>query len=278
MIRTAVLNGGRVVGVALLVALLVGAAPAAGAAGGVSVSVTPAAGGVDAGATTAFDVVVGNVTGGVGSAELRVVVDNPDVASITDVRIDGDPSAKHVDYAADGGWVDVSYAAANTTDRGDVRIVTVIVEGVAGGTTDVSLVPFGDRDAINLYGESGAGYEVAGVGGATLTVDGHHSNDGDDESDGTDSGTADTGTVDATATPTADGGTDATATTAAADADGDATGDGSTDEATTADGASATPTDPGNGSTVTETRTPGFTLGVALLALLAAGLVAVRRE
>lgn len=271
-----------VVGIAVVVALLVGAAPAASAAGGVSVDVTPGTDDVQTGETTTFVVVVGNATGGVGGAELRVVVDDPSVASVTDVRIEGDPNVRHVEYASDNSAVDVAYAAANTSDGGDVRAVTVTVQGRTEGTTGISLVPYGDRDAINVYEESGAKYELAGVGGATLTVDDHHSNGGSWDPDSDSSGDTDgTTTDDATDAPPSDGSTSAT-TTVASDEEDDAAGDGrtdgtATDPVTTADAPSTT-TDAGSGSTVTRTRMPGFTLGLALLALVAAGLVAARRE
>jgi hypothetical protein len=89
---------------------------------------------------------VENATGGVGAAELRLTVDDPAVASIESVTVNGDPGLTEINRSADGSRVDIAYAMANTTDEGRVSLLTVTVAGEATGTTDLSISPRAERE------------------------------------------------------------------------------------------------------------------------------------
>lgn len=166
--------------VGLLLIFSVGVPSVVSAAGESELIVTPAASTVTAGETTTVDVAVERANGGVGAAEMRVAVDDPDVAAITDVTVRGDPGLTDVTSAADSSWVDVAYATADTDDSGSVTVVTVTVEGKSDGTTGLSVLPRTDNDAVVVYDETGDGYDLSSIGDATMTVgdaggDGDHS-------------------------------------------------------------------------------------------------------
>jgi hypothetical protein len=117
---------------------------------------------VDVGETTTFDVVVSNADGGVGAYNVTVGVADSSVASITDVELGGDPA--FTDTFGSGDATTVRAAGADTADTGEVSILTVTVEGVENGTTDVTV------DVNALGTEAGVNYAVPQATGATLTV------------------------------------------------------------------------------------------------------------
>jgi hypothetical protein len=128
-----------------------------------TVSVQPADASVDVGDTTTVDVVVDSAAGGVGAYNVEVGLSDPSVASITDVEFGGDPGLTETPVDTDS-TVTARAALADTDQSGAVTILTVTVEGVADGTTDVTV------DVNALGTEAGVNYAVPQTTGATLTV------------------------------------------------------------------------------------------------------------
>jgi len=133
-----------------------------------AVTLNPSNATVMNGETTTYDVVVESTDGGVGAYDFTVTVDNPAVASVTDIELFGNPSdqTKDVTIAEDGSTASAVAALANTSDTGQVTIATVTVTGDAAGETDLSL-------AVDALGtEAGNSYVVTEANGGTLTVTG----------------------------------------------------------------------------------------------------------
>jgi hypothetical protein len=131
---------------------------------------------VKQGKTTTYDVVVDSADGGVGGAEMAIVVGDTDVATITEVRIMG-ADEEEVDISEDGSRADLSYTGGDTYDSGSFSIVEVTVEGQSNGDTDLSIAPAAGNGEVHLLNEEGTGYDVTGTTGATVSV---HSGGGDD--------------------------------------------------------------------------------------------------
>lgn len=242
--------GVRAPAVAVVVSLVVlpAVAPPAAGAGGTTVSLVPGDGAVGVGETVTVQVVVDDADGGVGAAEFRVAVDDPDTARVVDATVRGSGRVQKR-VAGDGSWIDVEYAFVDTADTGGVVVAAVTVEGVGDGTAALSLEPAAGNDAMDVYDEAGTGYSVTGTDGARLSVRGTEGGGGvsepeptaDAASAATDGGNPDAGddTADPGATPPADTG-DAASTDAPSgsgprdDADGSAGsgGDASSSEAT----------------------------------------------
>ncbi|OYR51709.1 hypothetical protein DJ74_03285 [Halorubrum sp. Ea8] len=131
-----------------------------------SVSLSPESSEVVVDRNETYDVVVDNADGGVGAYELTVSLDNSSVASVTDVELGGGPDAKtqNVTFADDGSSVTVSAALVNTSDTGSVTIASVTVEGVAEGSSDLSV------DVQALGNENGDSYTVTDENGASISV------------------------------------------------------------------------------------------------------------
>jgi signal recognition particle receptor subunit beta len=128
-----------------------------------TVSVQPADATVDVGDTTTIDVVVDSAAGGVGAYNVTVSLSDSSVASITDVEFGGDPGLTETPVESDS-TVTARAALADTDQTGSVTILTVTVEGVTDGTTDVTT-------QVNALGtEAGVNYAVTDVTDATLTV------------------------------------------------------------------------------------------------------------
>jgi hypothetical protein len=160
--------------VLLVAALLVASSATAGvalAAGGTTVSLTPASDSVDVGEETTFTVVVDSADGGVGAAEIGIAVADASVAQISDVTVLGSGST-NVQIADDGASADAEYAFRDTADTGSVPVVEVTVEGQSAGETGLSLEAAAGNDGVIVFDESGTGYDVTGTTGATLTVEG----------------------------------------------------------------------------------------------------------
>ncbi|RLM95293.1 CARDB domain-containing protein [Haloarcula sp. Atlit-7R] len=196
-----------VVGLALVLSV-VGPVGTAAAAGTTAVTLESGSDSVAVNETTTFDVVVDS-DGGVGAAELGIAVDDPTVASITDIAVAGGSTSSQTDVSADGASASIAYFGVDTPDSGDVTIVTVTLQGEGEGTTDVSVTPREENAAVLLFDESGAPYSVSSAGSTTLSV------------------TAD---QDTNSPPTADAGDDVTVesgATVALDATGSTDDDGS---------------------------------------------------
>ena len=134
-----------------------------------TVSLEPADQTTGVGANVTYDVVVDDVDGGVGAAEVRVAIDNASVGEITGASAVG-ANASQIDIAPDGALVDIDYFGADTADTGSATVATVTVEGSDAGTANLSVGPTGTNDAVLLFDESGQGYDVTGTDGATLDV------------------------------------------------------------------------------------------------------------
>jgi hypothetical protein len=127
------------------------------------VRLAPASQAVGASETTTFDLVVEDVTGGVGAYTATVSMD-PSVAGVTDVQLLGNPGQQTVDIAADNGSVTIDTALMDTADTGPVTVARITVEGNASGATAVNL------GVSALGNETGSDYQVTNVDGASLTV------------------------------------------------------------------------------------------------------------
>jgi len=122
------------------------------------------------GASTTFDIIVDSADGGVGAAEIRVSVDDVEVAEITDANVVDENASEEIAIAADGSSVEIDYAFADTTDTGSVAIATVTVEGTSAGTANLSVEPTDGNSEVLVFDEGGQGYDVTGANGATLEV------------------------------------------------------------------------------------------------------------
>ncbi|MFC5368852.1 DUF7282 domain-containing protein [Salinirubrum litoreum] len=127
------------------------------------VVVQPGSGSVDVGDTTTFDVVVADANGGVGAYNITVGLTDSSVASITDVEFGGDPGLTETPVET-GSSVTARAALADTADTGSVTILTVTVDGLADGTTDLTV------DVNALGTEEGVNYAVPQATDGTLTV------------------------------------------------------------------------------------------------------------
>ncbi|QZP38111.1 PKD domain-containing protein [Halobaculum magnesiiphilum] len=129
-----------------------------------TMSLSPESELVAVGDTAEYDIVVDDVENGVGAYVLTVTVDDPSVASITDVELAdvSDEDLTDVQIAEDGSSVTVEAVLVDTDDTGAVTVGTVTVESAGEGTTGVSL------DVSELGDESGDPYEVTDTSGASL--------------------------------------------------------------------------------------------------------------
>jgi hypothetical protein len=131
-----------------------------------SVSLLPTTNEATVGGTTTYDLVVDTADGGVGAYTATVTVDDPSVATITDVQLFGSPAEQttNVDIASDGSSVTIDAALMNTANTGSVTVATITVEGESAGTTSLS-------PSISALGtENGNSYAITGTNGASLTV------------------------------------------------------------------------------------------------------------
>ena len=118
---------------------------------------------VAVGESAAYDIVVSDADGGVGVYSMTVAVDDPGVASITNVTLAGvSDEVTDVQIAEDGSSATVEAVLVDTDDEGAVTIGTVAVESAAEGTATLSL------DVSELGDESGTPYDVTATSGATL--------------------------------------------------------------------------------------------------------------
>lgn len=262
----------RTVAVAVVATLVLVSvtAPLAAAASETTVSIASDDGRVAVGETTTVQVVVDNANGGVGAAEFRVAVDDASVARITDVTVLGSGDSVQ-DAAADGSWVDVRYAFRDTTDTDSVTVAEVTIEVLDTGTTSIALDPVAGNDAVAVFDEAGTGYVVTGTDGTELSVSSDASSDSDhDDRDDTNdrNGGDDDGEAPSDTGRQTDGaGDDDSVPRTPSPNTNDVTESGETAVTETTDGV----------PTESTASTPGFTLALALLSLVAAGLLAGRR-
>jgi hypothetical protein len=154
------------IGAVALLAVSVGAVGTALGAKTTAVEVSPSNQTLEPNETTTVDVVVTNATDGVGSYEFDLNLSDASVATIKSVSLKGNPiQGGSKTIASDGSSVHVSGSVADTADSGEVSVVTVTVEGKAGGSTDLNL------NVDTMGDELGEAYTISSVGNGTLTVE-----------------------------------------------------------------------------------------------------------
>jgi hypothetical protein len=121
------------------------------------------------GGTGEYDVVVDSADGGVGAAEMAIVIGDTDVATITEVTVLG-PGEQEVDIAENGSRADINYTARDTYDSGGFTIIEVTVEGRSNGETGLRFGAVNGNDELRLFNEQGTAYNVTGTTGATVAV------------------------------------------------------------------------------------------------------------
>jgi PKD repeat protein len=118
--------------------------------------------------TSRYEVVVTGADDGIGSYEFVARVGETGTATITDATLkgtSGDGALSSVEVADDGTSATVLTAAADLTEGTTTTIATLAVEGVAPGTTDISL------DDIVVGDSQSRGYTIENVSGASVTVE-----------------------------------------------------------------------------------------------------------
>jgi len=157
------------VAIAALVVLSMATSTAV-AAGQTDMTVTADSTTLTPGETTTVTLAIPNANGGVGSADFRVELSDPSVASITDVSLANEPGLSDVAIDGDGAGSNVIYSLANSAnDMGPVTIATVTVEAQTTGSTGVNILP-NPNTALDVGDEVGQSYTLGSVGSATLTV------------------------------------------------------------------------------------------------------------
>jgi len=134
----------------------------AAAAGTTDIGVTAERDALTSGETTTVEVVVEDADGGVGALNATVTLSNPDIASVENVTIHGDPRLERITERDDG--VGLSAALADTDDVGSVTVATVVLRAEQPGQTSV------DLDVRALGDEDGAAYSVGNIDRPTITV------------------------------------------------------------------------------------------------------------
>ncbi|EMA09612.1 hypothetical protein C436_18851 [Haloarcula marismortui ATCC 33800] len=219
-------------------AALIGSTAVVSGAGGTEVRLSPAAESVDSGATVEYELVVAEASGGVGTFNATVSLNDSSVATIESVRYADSPAyAKQPDG---GASVQLAATGMNTLQSGPVELATVTVQAENSGTVglSVSVAALGD--------ENGSAYSVTGTEGRVLTVEGQT----DDED-----GSTPTPTETATPTPTDTSTPTPTATETPTEEDSSSSGGSNSDDGDDNDDDS----DSGSGDssdTVTATDTP----------------------
>ncbi|RLM57437.1 hypothetical protein DVK02_06625 [Halobellus sp. Atlit-31R] len=119
---------------------------------------------VGVGELSKLRVVATGVDGGVGAIEARIAVGSGDAARIAGVELAGDAGVAQTEVRNDGTVAVVRGAMMDTTDAGTAHVATVTLEGVAAGTTPVTV------ETDDLGDERGNTYDVAPAQSTTLTV------------------------------------------------------------------------------------------------------------
>ncbi|KZX48911.1 hypothetical protein [Haloarcula sp. K1] len=218
-------------------AALVGSTAVVSGAGGTEVRLSPAAESVDSGATVEYELVVAEASGGVGTFNATVSLNDSSVATIESVRYADSPAyAKQPDG---GASVQLAATGMNTLQSGPVELATVTVRAENPGTVglSVSVAALGD--------ENGSAYSVTGTEGRVLTVEGQT-----DDANGSTPTPAET----ATPTPTDTSTPTPTATETPTEEDSSSSGGSNDDDNDNSDSSGSD-----SGDTVTATDTPTVT-------------------
>jgi plastocyanin len=171
--------------VVALVAALVVTAPVAGLApapaesgvtantvtttsNGSTLSLQPASSTAKPGDTNTYEIVLSNVSNGVGAFDnVTIAVNDSAVAEITSISTDvGGDTDSGVDSAGTLAYVNLAFGG-DTNDTGDVTIATVEVTANATGTAGLNLTLTGD-----IARENGELYTVTAVEDGSMSVEG----------------------------------------------------------------------------------------------------------
>jgi len=131
-----------------------------------TLKLVPAVSQMPGGSVTTFDVVLTNVTSGVGAYEGQFTVHNETIGSITGAELYGDPERSNVTMVQNNSTVMFNAASADTVDTGRVVIASINVRATREGESRVSV----RMDGIET--EAGSSYQVDSSLNATLNVTG----------------------------------------------------------------------------------------------------------
>lgn len=114
--------------------------------------------------TVQFDVTLASASNGVGSFDIELELDEPAVATVTNVSVAESATFLNVDVEGNGSSVSIDAVGTNTSDTGPVTLATVTVRTTETGTTDLSMA------VIAVGDEAGNEYDVSNVRSGTLSV------------------------------------------------------------------------------------------------------------
>jgi hypothetical protein len=138
-------------------------------AGSAAVGLEPTDATVASGESATYEIVVDGADGGVGALEATVALDDPSVASISEVELAGNPPLNQTNVTDDGSaaTIDVAYLGNALADDPDgVTVATVTVAGEQAGTSPVAL-------SVSALGDAqGEIYGVNETTDASVTVEG----------------------------------------------------------------------------------------------------------
>jgi hypothetical protein len=173
----------RSIGVGLVCVTLLASALVVSGAGTTEVRLSPAEDSVDPGATVEYEVVVAEASGGVGSFNATVSVNDSSVATIESVTYADSPA--YASQPEGGDSVRLAATGMDTLQSGPVELATVTVRAENPGTVGLSV-----RVAA-LGDENGSSYSVTGTDGRVLTVEGQTDDGNTGGNDGTDDDSGD---------------------------------------------------------------------------------------
>jgi len=235
--------------VVLVSVALIGSTVAVSGAGGTEVRLSPAAESVDPGTSVEYDLVVAEASGGVGTFNATVSLNDSSVATIESVKYADSPAyAKQPDS---GASVQLAATGMNTLQSGPVELATVTVRAENPGTvgSSVNVAALGD--------ENGSAYSVTGTEGRVLSVDGQTNDNNGSTPTPTETATP-TPTDTSTPTPTEENSSSSGGSSNDDDDDSDSSGSGSSDSSDTAtDTPTVTEPTPSDTPTATTTEVTG---------------------
>lgn len=120
---------------------------------------------VTTGETATYELVVGNLSDGVGKHELYVSLDRPPVGALTDFTVVGSPASEtvQVDPSSDKAWISVEADGVSTTDYGTATLGILEAEGQQIGKSNISV------EVLTLEDRFGGAYSLR-TQGSTLNT------------------------------------------------------------------------------------------------------------
>jgi VWFA-related protein len=141
--------------------------PGSGSGGitGQTVALTPSSQSGSVGGNVTYDVVVKNVTDGVGVYNYSVSTSDVGTATITDVTLQpSGPAIKNVTTAADGSSAKIDASLASTPSTGNVTISRITITGQAAGSANIDLT-------VNTLGNAnGTQYTNSSISNASVQI------------------------------------------------------------------------------------------------------------